>query len=50
MEAVKRIEIITNSLELVKVLEILDKTCVSGYTVIEDVTGKGHREVESSMI
>ncbi|BCL34343.1 P-II family nitrogen regulator [Nostoc sp. MS1] len=43
MEAVKKIEIITNSLELPKVLDILDKTGVSGYTVIETVTGKGDR-------
>lgn len=43
MEAIKKIEIVTNSLELPKVLEILDKAGVSGYTVIEDVTGKGDR-------
>lgn len=43
MQAVKKIEIITNSLELQKVLQILDAAGVSGYTIIEDVTGKGHR-------
>jgi nitrogen regulatory protein PII len=43
MEAIKKIEIITNSLELSKVLEILEKSGVSGYTVIEDVIGKGNR-------
>ena len=43
MQTVKKIEIITNSLELQKVLEILDHAGVSGYTIIEDVTGKGHR-------
>lgn len=43
MEAVKKIEVITNSLELPKVLKILEKSGVSGYTVIEDVTGKGDR-------
>lgn len=43
MQAVKKIEIITNSLELQKVLQILDDADVSGYTIIEDVTGKGHR-------
>lgn len=43
MEAVKKIEIVTNSLELPKVLEILEKSGVSGYTVIEDVIGKGKR-------
>jgi nitrogen regulatory protein PII len=43
VQAVKKIEIITNSLELQKVLNILDHAGVSGYTIIEDVTGKGHR-------
>lgn len=43
VEAVKKIEIITNFLEIPKVLEILDKIGVSGDTVIEDVAGKGHR-------
>ena len=42
MQIVKKIEIITNSLELQKVLKILDHAGVSGYTIIEDVTGKGH--------
>jgi nitrogen regulatory protein PII len=43
VQNVKKIEIITNSLELEKVLKILDHAGVSGYTIIEDVTGKGHR-------
>ncbi|BBD61905.1 nitrogen regulatory protein P-II [Nostoc sp. HK-01] len=43
MEAIKKIEIVTNSLEITKVIEILEKVGVSGYTVIEDVTGKGDR-------
>jgi nitrogen regulatory protein PII len=43
VEAVKKLEIITNSLELQQVLKILEKAGVSGYTVIEDVTGKGDR-------
>ena len=43
MEQVKKVEIITNTLEIKKVLRILDKVGVSGYTVIEDVTGKGDR-------
>jgi nitrogen regulatory protein PII len=43
VENVKKIEIVTNSLELPKVLEILEKLGVSGYTVIEDVIGKGKR-------
>lgn len=43
MQVVKKIEIITNSLELQKVLKILDNAGVSGYTIIEDVIGKGQR-------
>jgi nitrogen regulatory protein PII len=43
VQIVKRIEIITNTLELEKVLKILDDTDVSGYTIIQDVTGKGDR-------
>ena len=43
MEQVKKVEIITNTLEIEKVLGILDKVGVSGYTVIRDVTGKGDR-------
>jgi nitrogen regulatory protein PII len=43
VEAVKKIEIITNSLEMPQVLRILDNINVSGYTIIENVTGKGDR-------
>lgn len=43
MELVKKIEIITNSLELPQVLKILEKAGVSGYTIIENVTGTGDR-------
>ncbi len=43
MESVKKVEIITNSLEMQAVLKILEKAGVSGYTVIENVTGTGDR-------
>ena len=43
MEAVKRIEIITNSLELQQVLNILSKAGISGYSIIKDITGSGDR-------
>lgn len=43
MESVKRVEIITNTLEIEQVLKILDKVGVSGYTIIKDVIGKGDR-------
>lgn len=43
MQAVKRIEIIANYVELAKVLEGLEKVGVPGYTVIRDVAGKSSR-------
>lgn len=43
MEPVKKVEIITNTLELERVIKILEKVGVSGYTIIKDVTGKGDR-------
>jgi nitrogen regulatory protein PII len=43
VEAVKRIEIIANSVELGKILDGLEKSGVSGYSVIRDVAGKSTR-------
>ncbi len=43
MENVKKIEIITNFLELQQVTNILDKAGISGYSIIKDVTGSGDR-------
>ena len=43
MKAVKRIEIITHALELKGVLGALKECGVSGYTVINPVTGSGER-------
>lgn len=43
MEAIKRLEIMTNSLEIPQVIEVLEKVGVSGYTIIKNVTGKGDR-------
>jgi nitrogen regulatory protein PII len=43
VERVKKVEIVTISLEIAQVLRILDKLGISGYTVIKDVTGKGDR-------
>jgi nitrogen regulatory protein PII len=47
MEAVKRIEIITDALQMREVCRILDGLNVSGYSVIRDVTGRGERGVQS---
>jgi nitrogen regulatory protein PII len=43
MKPVKRIEIITNALELKELLVALKECGVSGYTVISPVTGSGER-------
>lgn len=43
MEAVKRIEIITDSLELRELLALLKACGVSGYSVFHHVTGAGER-------
>ncbi len=39
----KKVEIVVDSLHLDKILSILEKQGVSGYTVIKDVMGKGSR-------
>lgn len=40
MHAVKRVEVIANSVELGKILEGLKKSQIQGYTVIENVSGQ----------
>jgi nitrogen regulatory protein PII len=47
MQAVKRIEIITDSLETREVCRVLNGLSLSGYSVIRDVTGRGERGVQS---
>ncbi len=44
MHAVKRIEIIANSVELAKIIEGLDKAGVHGHAVLHNVVGKALRE------
>jgi nitrogen regulatory protein PII len=48
METVKKVEIVINSLHTESALKILDSLKVSGYTVIEDTSGKGDRGVSCS--
>ncbi len=43
MKPIKKIEIITDSLELPKLLARLETIGVAGYTVIREVTGMGER-------
>lgn len=45
MEPMKKVEVVIDSVHLNKVLEILEKQGVSGYTVIRDVLGKGERGI-----
>lgn len=47
MQAVKRVEIVTDTLELDRVLQLLTDAGVSGYTVIRNAEGKGHRGLRS---
>jgi len=43
MRAVKRIEIVIDGLQLDRLLKRLDELGVSGYTVLPDAHGRGHR-------
>ena len=43
MQPAKKIEIVTVSVEAERLCRALDAHGVSGYTVVEDVVGKGHR-------
>lgn len=43
MEAVKRVEIVVDSVEVRRVTEALDRVGISGYTVIPTISGKGER-------
>jgi len=46
MQIVKRIEIVTDALEMKAVREVLEAHGISGYTIIKDVIGKGERGVQ----
>ncbi len=45
MEPMKKVELVIDSVHLNKVIEILEKLGVSGYTIIRDVLGKGERGI-----
>ena len=47
MEAVKRLEIITDAREMREVRAVIDRLGVAGYSVIRDVTGRGERGEQS---
>lgn len=48
MKAVKRIEIVTASLEMPKLIQKLERVGVSGYTLLRDVEGRGHRGISGA--
>ncbi|MCS7088760.1 MAG: hypothetical protein NZL91_08700 [Thermoflexales bacterium] len=45
MRAIKRVEIITDALEIERVAQLLEQHGVTGYTIIRDVIGKGERGI-----
>ncbi|HEX9998472.1 MAG TPA: hypothetical protein VGB45_15140 [Abditibacterium sp.] len=47
MQNVKRVEIITDALEMREVVRVLDEQGVSGYTMIQSVIGHGGRGSQS---
>ena len=47
MKRVMKVEIITDSLEVKSITKLLDEIGVSGYSIINDVVGKGSRGVRS---
>lgn len=48
-EAIKRVEIIIEALELQRVLAVVELAGATGYTVIPHVHGKGHRGVRTDL-
>jgi nitrogen regulatory protein PII len=47
MQPIKRVEIVTDSLEIQEVIETVDLLGINGYTLIREVLGKGERGVQS---
>ena len=47
MQPIKRVEIVTDSLEMREVIETIDSLGINGYTLIREVLGKGERGVQS---
>lgn len=48
MEAVKRVEIVADSVELPELIKLVEQAGASGYTVIRDVLGKGGRGLRAN--
>ena len=47
MQSAKRIEIITSSVEMQKVCDMLETLGVDGYTIVPNVSGRGDRGIQS---
>jgi nitrogen regulatory protein PII len=47
MRPIKRVEIVTDSLEMHEVIEQVNRLGISGYTLINEVLGKGERGLQS---
>ncbi len=45
MKPMKKVEVVIDSIYLSRVLDVLEKAGVSGYTVIKDALGKGERGI-----
>jgi nitrogen regulatory protein PII len=46
MQSIKRVEIVTDSLEMQEVIDMVESLGIKGYTLIRDVLGKGERGVQ----
>jgi nitrogen regulatory protein PII len=47
MQTIKRVEIVTDSLEMKEVIDMIESLGITGYTLIRDVLGKGERGIQS---
>jgi nitrogen regulatory protein PII len=48
-EAIKRVEIIIEALQLHRVIALVERAGAAGYTVIPQIRGKGHRGVQADL-
>jgi nitrogen regulatory protein PII len=47
MQPVKRVEIVTDALEMREVIAVLERVGISAYTLVKDVVGKGERGLQT---
>ena len=46
MKSLKRVEVVTGTLEVPKVINILDEHNIAGYTMIKNVLGRGDKGIQ----